>query len=188
MRSTAQFPGTSARRTTGGVIPSTPGSSPAKLKAESLRSEEEDIYGDQPLIHRYSPELPDTSIPLDDEDEIVPETEEMQIDDEAPVGAETQAFFDADDEEDLSVPNIEFQTPVKRTPRKRAGSKFLEDPQGWVEDKARRHGVDTELVYWVLERTTGQHKYALKALKHFQKENRTYPTACLHFWFFGRGG
>jgi hypothetical protein len=199
MRSTAQFPGASARRATGGVVPSTPGSSPIKLKEESLRSEEdeedEDIYGDQPLIPRYSPELPDTSIPLADEedDEIILETEEMQVDaeedeeEEAPVGAETQAFFDADDEEeDLSVPNIEFQTPVKRTPKKRAGSKFLEDPQGWVEEKARRYDVETELVYWVLERTTGRHKLALKALKHFQKENCTCttPPACFAFFAF----
>jgi hypothetical protein len=162
------------------------------LKEESLRSEEEDIYGDQPLIPRYSPELPDTTIPLADEEdeEIILETEEMAVDEEeAPVGAETQAFFDADDdEEDLSVPNIEFQTPVKRTPKKRSGSKFLEDPQGWVEDKAKRYDVGTDLVYWVLERTTGRHKLALKALKYFQNENRTCPTACVSLCWLSGGG
>ena len=192
-RSSSRVHGTGARRTSSGVIPSTPGSSPAKLKEESLRSEE-DIYGDAPLVHRQpSPEFPEAEIQHEEEDVIL-ETDEMAIDEDVPVGPETQALFDAEaEDEDLNLPNIEFESPTTklRTPRKpRRESNFFDDPQAWIEAKAQRYDVDAELVYWSLERTTGRPKLAVKTLKFFQKENRTFPpsqkTSCLTLFPFPR--
>jgi hypothetical protein len=179
--------GTSARRSSGGVIPSTPGTSPIKFKEESLQ-DEEDIYGDHPLIPRdhASPQLSDVEIISEAEEEIQPDDEDQEDEeevlvepeepvDEIPIGPETQALFGADvEDEDFRLPNIELQSPVqKQTPRKFRESKFFDDPQTWIANKARRVGVDTELVYWALERTTGRPKLATKTLKYFQKENRT---------------
>jgi len=190
--------GTAARRTGSGVIPSTPGSSPPKLKEESLRSGEEDIYGDTARINReLSPEFTEAEIQAaeDEEDDVILETEEMAIDEDLPVGPETQALFDADaEDDDLNLPNIEFESPAAKrwTPRKpRQESKFFDDPQAWITEKAQKYDVDAELVYWVLERTTGRPKLALKTLKYFQKENRmsllTYPnTFCLTLFPFVR--
>ena len=199
-RSSSRVRGTAARRMAGGVIPSTPGSSPSKLKEESLRGDE-DIYGDTALISReFSPEFPEAEIQAaeDEEDDVILETEEMAIDEDVPVGPETQALLDADaEDEDLTLPNIEFESPAAKrwTPRKpRQKSKFFDDPQAWIAAKAQKFDVDAELVYCILERTTGRPKLAVNTLKYFQKESRicplpppklfVSPSSLLPVWYF----
>ena len=88
------------------------------------------------------------------------------------MGQETQALFSTEENEDLSIPNVEI-TP---SPAKINGvysnfdtptSKWLHSLDHWVAQKADRYSVDPEAVWWILERTGCKRKLAVTALKYF---------------------
>jgi hypothetical protein len=88
------------------------------------------------------------------------------------MGQETQALFSTEENEDLSIPNVEI-TP---SPAKTNGvysnfdtptSKWLHSLDNWVAQKADRYSVDPEVVWWTLERTGCKRKLAVRVLKYF---------------------
>ena len=92
-------------------------------------------------------------------------------------GAETQALFEANDPGEFIIPNLElspspnmlYANPkIPTTP-----SKFLTNTDEWVAKRARRYNVDSDMIWWILERTTGRPKMAIKTLKSFLKNNGT---------------
>jgi hypothetical protein len=94
-------------------------------------------------------------------------------------GPDTQALFAEDDPNEFRVPDLEI-TPspnksmetMKKTP---TPSKFLTNTRDWVLRKANRYDVDPNLIWYVLERTTGRPKLAIKTLKSFIKTNGIIP-------------
>jgi hypothetical protein len=166
--------GANSRRTIGGEIPSTPGSSPIKMKAESSRGGEEDIVGDvrqdsEDILDEHRETSPVSE--LMDMDEDLQETLEDEEDDVVAMGPDTQALFEDDD---FTIPQLDL-TP---SPHKKNGntslstsSKFLTNTDDWVTQKANRYNVDQELIWWIVERTTGRLKLAIKTLKSFRKKN-----------------
>lgn len=158
--------GANSRRATGGEVPSTPGSSPiTKFKTESSRGEEsfmEDIYGE----HLLREEL----IPMDIDQQPFP-------DEQFDPREEDIRAFGPDDLDDFTVPNLELTPSPRRiddgTTQLPTPPKFLTNLDDWVLSKANRYDVDPQLIWWVLERTTGSPKLAIKTLKSFRKHNGT---------------
>ena len=193
--------GANARRTLGGEIPSTPGSSPIKFKEESSRD------GDEMMEDVVEESDRGESMVQDEMGEQFPETDPFRknplkmktwifdnpsILEEEPsgagvFGAETQKLFESDDLDDFTIPNVEI-TPSPQKLRDQhdqhqeppTPSKFLSNTDEWVLKKAKRYNVDPEIVWWILERTTGRPKIAIKTLKSFLKKSGILPLGtCL---------
>jgi len=154
------------KRKIGREIPSTPGSSPLHMKMES-------IEGKKRLIMRTH----NGHIGVDDV---------STADEPTGLGAETQAMFT--DDEEYTVPGLEIpDSPYKFQPStsRSATTKFLENTDEWVAKKAKRYHLDSDVIWWMLERTSGHPNLAIKALKAFRETERTsrQPTAKLIYRF-----
>jgi len=184
--------GMSSRRAVGGEVPSTPGSSPVKMKSESLREEE-------PLREEWLPGL-DTGGFGEEELDFGGGGEEMRVDEEGAaemlepdvveemqeeghvqpkravnvglgidgMGPDTQAAFEEQDVEDYTIPNMEITpSPEKIEPKPPVEkvSSFLDNLDEWVNQKAARYGLDQDLVLYILERTSCRPKLSVQVMR-----------------------
>lgn len=182
--------GMSSRRTVGGEVPSTPGSSPVKMKSESLREE--------PLREEWLPGF-DTG-GFGEELDFGGGGEEMRVDEEGAaevlepdvvedmqeeghgqpegavnvglgiggIGPDTQAAFEEQDIEDYSIPNMEITpSPEKIEPKPPVAkvSSFLDNLDEWVNQKSARYGLDQDLVHYILERTSCRPKLSVQVMR-----------------------
>ena len=189
--------GANGRRAIGGEIPSTPGSSPIKFKEESSRegddmmedvveeSEREESMVRDEMGEQFQETDPFPEQPFEDEDMDLrqPVDPEREPSGAGMFGAETQKLFESDDLDDFTIPNVEI-TPTPQKLRDQLDrqelatpSKFLSNTEEWVLKKAKRYIVEPEIIWWILERTTGRPKVAIKTLKSFL-ENHGIPPAC----------
>ena len=151
------FDGASGRRRGLGMVPSTPGSSPVKFKKESSRDEDETFP--EIFVHEGD------GLGLDmDEMDVVPE--------EVGFGPDTQAVFA---EEDLSIPNVVVPSSPLLLEKVPVERNSVDDLVDWINMKAEKHNLDPEIVWWILERTTGRKKIAAKVLKTYTKTHGTHP-------------
>lgn len=166
---------TFTRRVISREIPSTPGTSPIRFRTDGSRDDEEDILGDLP--GRLERGHEDDTMRGEEMDEIQETDDEGHINIEGrpagmgAFGPDTQALFEGDDD-DLVIPNLEITpSPRKHDGTQSSPSTLLTNTNEWVIKKADRYKVDQGLVWWILERTTGRPKLAVKALKSFLKTN-----------------
>jgi hypothetical protein len=162
--------GTISRRAASKEIPSTPGTSPIKFRTGGSEDEEENFLDNLPRRSRREHE--DDAI----QDEEIDEEEHIDIESRTGIGAfglDNQALFEGDDD-DLVIPDLEITpSPRKHDKTLSSPSKVLTSTKEWVIKKANRYKADQDLVWWILERTTGHRKLAVKALKSFLKTDGT---------------
>jgi hypothetical protein len=187
--------GASARRARGGEIPSTPGSSPAKLKKESDAGDammiDEDVDLGEPMEQSDNGQGNEMDF---DDDDFVPHVSQMgsldyeskmkrrekfatdQHMDDAPdqpmqddvgFGPNTQNLFEPDIDEDFTVPNLEFPSPAEIASKKPHVKRLIEKMDVWVAKKAKQYHIDEEHVWYALERTGGLKKIANFVLRKF---------------------
>lgn len=188
--------GAEGRKAIAGEIPSTPGSSPVKYKTEKVRKEqmlevEEDVDLREPLdeLGGFGGDKPveesavEWHIDRDQAGDFIPTlgSDDEIMDGElenlpkgfanTAFGAETQALFEQNEDEELEIPNLDIESSpirgqesiIKLTPRK-----TTENLADWVAKKARRYNLDIEEVWWALERTTCRKALAVQVLKSLQ--------------------
>lgn len=145
------------KRKTSREIPSTPGSSPLQRKTDA-------IEGNKKLI-KFGKGTLNGHVDVDNA---------STADEPTVLGAETQAMFT--DDEEYTVPGLEIpDSPYKFQPStsRSATTKFLENTDEWVSKKAKRYHLDSAVIWWMLERTSGHPNLAIKALKAFKETERT---------------
>jgi len=84
--------------------------------------------------------------------------------------AASRVVLGEDENEDLDIPTIEFASSPAKQRRKGptvTPSKTSDKLEAWVARKAERYNIDPQRVWWIIERTTGNQKLAVKALKSF---------------------
>ena len=188
--------GKSSRRATGGEIPSTPGSSPVKLKSESsLRDQEGEMmeqhadggYGLELEFGEVEPMAVGEELPENRGHEVEePEEEEEMRDDHGigleieNIGPDTQAAFEEDAMSPIEVPDIDLATPPPKEHQPQQPkfpspkvTRFFENLDDWVESKAMKYDIDTEMVRYFLERTGGRPKLTQRVIRMYAENPRT---------------